>query len=147
MGSQKKAFTTLALFVLVVIGVAASKPHEEKFKNLKVLPKNITGETLKNVMEEFNSALGVDCNFCHSRSQTDTAHLDFESDQKPEKSIARKMIKMSNKINKQFFEANSKYGEENAMLEVKCFTCHHGETHPEEKKEEKKELKKEEPRQ
>jgi hypothetical protein len=53
------------------------------------------------------------------------------SDQKPEKSVARKMITMSNKINKNFFKAKTKYGDENAVLEIRCMTCHHGQPHPE----------------
>lgn len=117
---------TLALFV--VIGVAAIRPPEEKFKNLKILPKNISDETLDKVMNEFSKALGVDCKFCHV--QIDSTHWDMASDQKPEKSVARKMIKMSNKINKEFFKAKTKYGEENAVLEIRCVTCHHGEPHP-----------------
>jgi photosynthetic reaction center cytochrome c subunit len=129
MKSNKKivAVATLALFVL--IGIAASRPPEEKFKNLKVLPKKISDQTIDKVMEEFAKSLGVNCKFCHV--QIDSTNWDMASDQKPEKIVARKMIKMSNKINKDFFKAKTKYGEEEAVLEVRCVTCHHGEPHPE----------------
>jgi hypothetical protein len=53
------------------------------------------------------------------------------SDDRAEKNIARKMISMTNKINKDFFNATTKYGDENALLEIRCVTCHHGEPHPE----------------
>jgi hypothetical protein len=41
------------------------------------------------------------------------------------------MITMTNRINKKFFHGKSKVGEENAVLEVRCVTCHHGTAHPE----------------
>jgi hypothetical protein len=53
------------------------------------------------------------------------------ADDKPEKNIARKMITMSNKINKDFFNATTKYGDENMVLEIRCMTCHRGDPHPE----------------
>lgn len=129
MKSKRKIVVVTVLVLLVVIGVAASRPPEEKFKNLKVLPKNISDQRIDKVMEEFSKALGVKCNFCHV--QIDSTNWDMASDQKPEKNLARKMIKMSNKINKEFFKAKTKYGEENAVLEIHCVTCHRGEPHPE----------------
>ena len=129
MKSRRKIVVGTVVVLLVVTGVAASRPPEEKFKNLKVLPKNISDQRIDKVMEEFSKALGVKCNFCHV--QIDSTNWDMASDQKPEKNLARKMIKMSNKINKEFFKAKTKYGEENAVLEIHCVTCHRGEPHPE----------------
>jgi Photosynthetic reaction centre cytochrome C subunit len=123
----------------VVIGIAASKPPQEKFKNLKVLPKDISEQTLDSVMNEFGKALGVECDFCHVKPADTTAQWDMASDDRPEKNIARKMIEMSNKINKDFFNATTKYGDQNAVLEIRCVTCHHGEPHPEAEVEETKE--------
>ena len=82
-------------------------------------------------MNEFEKALGVGCDFCHVKPADSTANWDMALDDKPEKNIARKMIEMSNKINKDFFNATTKYGDENALLEIHCVTCHHGEPHPE----------------
>ena len=129
MKSNRKIVVIATLTLFVVIGIAASRPPEEKFKNLKVLPRSISEQTIEKVMEEFSKSLGVDCKFCHV--QIDSTNWDMASDQKPEKSVARKMIKMSNKINKDFFKAKTKYGEENAVLEIRCMTCHRGEPHPE----------------
>jgi hypothetical protein len=126
---NNKIIAMAALVVFVIIGIAASKPPEEKFKNLKVLPKNISEKTIDKVMDEFAKSLGVKCNFCHV--QIDSTNWDMASDQKPEKSVARKMIKMANKINKDFFKAKTKYGDDNAVLEIHCVTCHRGEPHPE----------------
>jgi hypothetical protein len=117
--------------IFVMIGIAASKPPEQLYKNLKVLPKNISEQTLDSVMNEFSNALSVECDFCHVKPADTTAQWNMADDSKPEKEVARKMITMSNKINKDFFNATTKYGDENAVLEIHCVTCHHGQPHPE----------------
>jgi hypothetical protein len=123
------AFVLFSLFI--VAGIAATKPPEdEKFKNLKVLPKNISKDDLDKVMDGFKAALGVKCTFCHAPSK-DTAdhHPDFPSDAKPEKNIARKMMKMTQKINKKYFSYNkNEQGE--VVPAIECMTCHRGSEHP-----------------
>src|SRR6516165_10168722 len=97
---------SLVLVICMILGVAATNPPEPpKPKNLKVLPKNISHDDLEKVMDGFKAALGVRCDFCHAKLQSDsTGHkLDFASDEKPEKNIARKMMRMTEKINKKFF--------------------------------------------
>ena len=128
---NKKFIVIGGAVAFVVIGIAASKPPQETFKNLKVLPKDISEQRLDSVMNEFEKALGVGCDFCHVKPADSTANWDMAADDKPDKNIARKMIEMSNKINKDFFNATTKYGDENALLEIHCVTCHHGEPHPE----------------
>jgi hypothetical protein len=71
--------------------------------------------------------LGVKCDFCHVRTADGKA--DFASDEKPEKKIARKMIKMANKINKKYFDY-TKDEQGNAVKALTCYSCHHGEAHP-----------------
>jgi hypothetical protein len=124
---------TVIFFVglFLVLGIAATKPPEEhKFQNLKVLPKNISKEDLDKVMDGFKEALGVKCGFCHAPSKdTSNHHPDFASDEKPEKNIARKMMKMSAKINKKYFSYNkNEQGE--FVPAVECMTCHRGTAHP-----------------
>jgi len=133
---NRRITVVIGLAAFVLIGIAATHPPEGKFKNLKILPKEISEQTLDNVMDEFSHALGVKCNFCHV--QIDSLNWDMASDQKPEKSVARKMIKMANKINKDFFKAKTKYGDEGAVLEIHCVTCHRGEPHPEMEESEEK---------
>ena len=99
---SKRITTLTVLSALVILGVAATKP-DDGYKNLKVLPKNISHDELGKVMHGFNDALGVKCNFCHAQPKEGEQHPDFASDEKAEKLIARKMIKMTNKINKKFF--------------------------------------------
>src|ERR1700689_3631478 len=99
---HRKIFAAIILISFIVFGIAATTPPDEpKHKNLKILPKNISKEDLDKIMDGFKEALGVKCNFCHAPEADATSHhLDFASDAKPEKNIARGMMKMTAKINK-----------------------------------------------
>src|SRR5689334_10159700 len=98
-----KKFIIIAILVVVItISVAAIGPAKPKddFTNLKVLPKNISSKALQKIMvDEFEDGLGVSCNNCHA-SKKDSLHLDYASDEKPEKEIARSMMRMTMDINK-----------------------------------------------
>jgi hypothetical protein len=131
----KKTLVAIIIGLFIVAGIAATKPPEPpKYKNLKILPKNISKEDLDKVMDHFKAALGVKCSFCHAPSK-DTAQKfpDFASDDKPEKLIARKMWKMTSKINSKFFKDN-KNEEGVTVPAIECMTCHRGSPHPEEHK-------------
>ena len=106
MKSFKKIKVIAALSAFVLIGIAAVKhPISKEFKNLQVLPKNITPDSLDKIMDGFNAMLGVNCKYCHYKDKTaDT--LIFDRDDKPEKEIARKMILMTMDINKKYFQFN-----------------------------------------
>jgi hypothetical protein len=127
---RKKFMVIAALVVLVTAGIAANKPADPPtHKNLKVLPKNISHDDLDKVMDEWKAALGVKCNFCHAPMKDNPRKMDFASDEKPEKNIARSMFKMTGKINKKFFHYTK--SEQNPVPPVSCMTCHHGDPHPE----------------
>ena len=132
-----KKFAVVAVFAaLTAIGMSAMRPAEDKppKRNLKVLPKDISHDDLDKTMDAFKTALGVKCNFCHAPSADSSIHhLDFASDAKPEKNIARHMYKMAAKINKKFFSMN-KDDKGDMVQTVTCMTCHHGSPHPNEVK-------------
>jgi len=131
---NKKLLVTLGLMSVVAIGSMTSmtinKPEEPQWKNLKVLPKNISKDQLHEVMEEWEHSLGVHCNFCHARNDA-AKQMDWASDAKPEKEMARDMFKMMNTINKKYFHA--KKDSTGMMLKagVNCNSCHRGTAHPE----------------
>jgi hypothetical protein len=128
---RKKTLVVVMVSLFIAVGIAATKPPEEhKFQNLKVLPKKISMEDLDKVMDNFKVALGVKCNFCHAASKDSASHhLDFASDEKPEKNIARGMMRMTAKINKKYFSFN-KNDQGQMIPTVECMTCHHGSPHP-----------------
>ncbi len=104
------------------------QPQEWKATNLKVLPKNITQEEMKQVMDGFKVALGVKCGFCHAQNAEDPTKLDFASDANPHKETARWMMRMTQRINKKHFNhRDEKKGE---MTQISCMTCHNGQERP-----------------
>ncbi len=124
---RKTILVSVALISVVVISVAFSAPPERKFKNLKVLSKKISEKELDSIMHTFTRGLGVKCDFCHK--PLPDRKMDFASDEKPEKNIARKMMKMATKINKKYF--NYEKDDQGKMItSLTCYSCHHGEAHP-----------------
>lgn len=113
---------------------APSRPPQakERFKNLKVLPKDIDHTTLIAIMHDFEHALNYRCGDCHAASATNPKKLDFASDANPKKDVARHMMKMMAKINKRHFKKKGSFADNyaNAKYEVTCYTCHHGNEHP-----------------
>ena len=127
-----RKFTVVVVFVVAVtISLAAIEParHKDEFTNLQVLPKDISPKALQHIMvDEFQDALGVGCNFCHAQEKG-SLHLDYASDEKPEKEIARSMMRMAMDINKKYFEVEHPVIGDSLMT-VSCNTCHHGVAHP-----------------
>lgn len=130
---KKKIITTTILVALVSAGVAAVNAPKNKFRNLKVLPKDISEAKLDSIMFSYNIALGVKCNFCHvpynkmNFGLKDS--LDYSSDTEPMKENARDMMRMTIEINKKHF-----YFDKNEQPEylhtITCKTCHQGEPFP-----------------
>jgi hypothetical protein len=130
---NQKYVIMLLLIVTVIIGVAAIVPpapvHPKQFVNLKVLPKNISDSLLYEIMKkDFNRGLGVKCGFCHAPNK-DSSGLDFASDAKSEKNIAREMMRMAIGINSQYFKIEHPMIGDQALA-VTCVTCHNGKAFP-----------------
>ena len=129
---QKKKGTIAILVLITVIGIAASHAPINSAKNLKVLPANISDQRLDSIMQSYNKALGVSCDFCHVKSKMwgQTDKLDYAADGEPMKENARDMMRMTIEINsKHFYHDKNK---ESYMLNtVTCITCHRGEPFPE----------------
>lgn len=126
---------------IAIIGGAATpagnvnKPTEQ-YVNLKVLPKDISSKDLQGIMtDDFEDGLGVSCGFCHA-NEKDGHGLDFASDAKPEKEIARAMMRMTIGINKKYFKVkHARLGI--SGLTVTCNTCHKGVAFPDGEAEQK----------
>jgi hypothetical protein len=126
---KKSLAVPLSLVVAAMLCSLALPPQEEKAKNLKVLPKNISHDDLMKTMHFYNKSLGVKCDFCHAKSKDNPQKMDFASDEKEEKETARDMVKMTNRINKKFFKSGKDESGQPVMT-VSCYTCHHGENEP-----------------
>lgn len=126
---RKQVVVILLLAGVVVVGVAALPSAAHQFRNLKVLPKDIDSKDLSRIMiDDFEDGLGVSCTFCHAQRK-DSLQLDYASDSKPEKQVARLMMKMTTGINSKFFKIrHAAIGD--SILVVTCVTCHNGQPHP-----------------
>jgi hypothetical protein len=82
---------------------------------------------MDSVMHHFTASLNVKCTFCHIKREGEE-HPDFASDENKHKLVARDMIRMTNKINKKYFNLASDMRK--ASLMVTCYTCHHGSSEP-----------------
>lgn len=104
---------------------------QTKWENLKVLPQNITKDSLMYLMKGYESALSVDCAFCHAAKQEDPNKLNFASDEKLEKIIARGMITMTNEINTNYFQPYFPDPKPAQVHVANCVMCHRGAVNPE----------------
>ncbi len=92
----------------------AGKPAD-KPKNLKVLPSSWTTAKVNDYMKtKVAKGLGVKCDACHVKD-------DYAADTNKKKLAARKMIALTDGINRHFFKKKPT---------VTCFTCHKGKEAP-----------------
>jgi len=114
----------LAVPVLAQSPKPGAAPAQGHFQNLKVLPKDISDEDLRAMMNGFTRALGVRCEYCHVHEAQAFTREDFAKDDKVTKEKARQMIKMVRDINTNYI-ANLTHRQD-PPVEVQCVTCHHG---------------------
>jgi tetratricopeptide (TPR) repeat protein len=100
----------------------------EKGKNLKVLPKDISKEHLRDTMHGFTRALGVRCAYCHEgEAGKPLSTYDFTSDKNPNKDRAREMMRMLGDIHDHLKKIQPSG---DRAVRVTCYTCHHGRPRP-----------------
>ena len=105
---------TITLFAQQQAGPPQGGGGGGGFKNLKVFPKDMARPQLMGIMQGWTRALGVTCNHCHGD--------DKSTDEKPEKDVARAMVKMMMNL-----RANAAdFLPDNRIAKVSCWTCHRG---------------------
>ncbi len=104
----------------------AEKTAEQAYKNIQVL-KGLPASQMSPLMNSISTSLGVRCNFCHVRQPKDpkTGAEDWawESDDKPAKQTARRMMQMT-------LSLNATYKGDFGNNAVTCYTCHRGKNDP-----------------
>lgn len=128
--------TVLLMAALSACAGQASRPAangagsgESEHQNLQVLPDTISHDALIAVMRNFTGALGVRCAHCHvpyDPAKPDS--LNFASDAKPAKDVARGMMRMVREINGELLPEIPELGEN--RMAVGCVTCHRGAARP-----------------
>jgi Photosynthetic reaction centre cytochrome C subunit len=131
---NKKLTVITTLIVVVMIGVAGTTApaNPSLYKNLKILPQDITEAQMDEIMDvQFSEAMGVKCDYCHVK-EPGADHPDFASDANSKKDIAREMMNMVLKINKDDFLVRKPLIGDSLMV-INCYTCHHGNAFPDNK--------------
>ena len=93
-------------------------------KNLQVLPKDTPAPQVVALMRTFNTALGVQCGYCHVFVAPGDPTNDLASDAKTPKLVARVMMQMVSDINAKLATNIKKPADQ--MTKVECATCHRG---------------------
>jgi len=104
--------------------------------NLQVLPKNLTGKQLRDIMQTWAGSLGVKCGFCHqpdpnSIGPNGRPRLNYADDTKDDKKIARLMYTMTQHINADYISKTEEIDTDAMDMTVTCGTCHRGHEMPE----------------
>jgi hypothetical protein len=100
-------------------------PVEQTRKNIQVL-KGLQEKDLFPLMNYISASMGVRCDYCHVKSGKDANGFDnwiWESDDKPQKLAARRMMRMTMQLNQtNLADFNNQ--------RITCYTCHRGSTDP-----------------
>ena len=116
---------TIASIMLLVASTAGAQYPPKALTNLKVLPADISVDSLLEIMAGFTRALGVRCTYCHTgRDAQPLDSIDFAADTRLAKEKARVMLRMVSAINGEHLTRLATRRTPTAA--VGCFTCHHG---------------------
>ena len=143
-------FAILWLASPITVTAGQRGPGPAASTNLQVLPKDTPPQEVLVLMQQFTQALGVQCTYCHvqppvrlitpeeaaaaenqgqgrGRGQGPLP-MNFAADDKPQKQVAREMLKLVHDINARLSARRGKPA--SAVVQVQCVTCHRGVTEP-----------------
>lgn len=122
-------FATAAALSLSPPAFAQGRFPPDSFKNLKVLSKSISQRALLDTMRGFAMALGVRCVYCHvGKEGQPLDSVNFASDDKRPKKVARVMMHMVMHINEEHLADVP--DRPKPVVVVRCATCHRGIARP-----------------
>ena len=98
-----------------------TQPASQVFKNLKTMGDMPAARLLGVMNMGYGKSLGVSCTHCHVAGA-------WDSDDKPQKQIARDMSAMAARINNELLKGIPNLKGPNAI--VNCTTCHRGQVKP-----------------
>ena len=129
------AFGIVLLFLVPVVAQSQGGGGQSPapMTNLQVWPKDAPRAQVVQTMQAFNESLGVECTYCHV--QEAGGRMDWASDEKREKRVARQMILLRDSINVMMAAIVEKpagagptagAGAPGAPVRVLCRSCHRG---------------------
>jgi hypothetical protein len=141
------ALVTAAVFAVATLAQAPQGPPPSAPRpprtypaptNLKVLPKDTTGQQVHEIMENWAGSLGVHCDTCHTSDPKNLMpngrpRMKFDDDSKPEKQMARIMYTMTEDMKTNYIKKVADLDKmDSPAAPLTCGTCHRGHLDPEE---------------
>jgi tetratricopeptide (TPR) repeat protein len=124
-----RTFRIVALVVPLLASSASAQFPPARATNLQVLPRDISMDSLIDVMGGFTRALGVRCGHCHVHPDGQALEqVDFALDGNPKKATARAMMRMVTAINGEHLARVA--DRRQPAIRVSCVTCHRGVVEP-----------------
>ena len=119
---------TVAAFLIAIAGASISAEQPPAAPAIVDTPtvKVLTGLTVPEFeaeMQLMTQALGLSCGSCHARGN-------FASEANPRKLAGRRMLEMTQMINRQFFPDYKPLDGDSRLGKVTCYTCHQGTERP-----------------
>jgi photosynthetic reaction center cytochrome c subunit len=114
-------------FLVLVAAPSAAQPPGAPWtaENLQYFPKDVTRDRLTQRMREFSFALGVRCQYCHAGGDgVSFEGVSFASDDKPAKTTARAMLRMTDHLNNVTLAQLPSRAQPRVVVD--CATCHRG---------------------
>src|SRR5688572_16019532 len=123
---------TLAVALLLpALELSAQPPGKwppDSLVNVQVFAKNTPVVQVWGQMRTIAFGLGVECTFCHvGPDGARLEQIDFPSDQKRNKLVARQMMRMVQEVNRRL---DSIPARPTPAVTVNCATCHRGVSRP-----------------
>jgi len=109
------------------LGAQAGKFPPDSLINVQIIPKTTPPIQVVGQMRNFAIGLGVRCVFCHVGEDGPLDKIDFASDQKRTKLIARQMMRLAAEVNRRLDTLPQRA---TPPLSVTCATCHRGVSRP-----------------
>lgn len=107
---------------------ATGKWPPDSLVNVRVIPKGTPVLRVSGEMRNIAFGLGVRCTFCHvGQDSAPLAQIDFVSDEKRNKLVAREMMRMVQEVNRRIDSLPTR---PTPTVTVTCATCHRGVSRP-----------------
>lgn len=123
--TRRRLAAVLTASVLLGAAAAAQAPMQPAIAESATITvlKGLTVPQFETEMRHFVQSVGLGCGGCHTRGN-------FASEDNPKKATARRMIEMTQALNRKYFPAFTPAEGETTLGRVTCFTCHQGDATP-----------------
>ena len=123
---MRTRYVSLLLALATAACLSTQPKPASQWRNLKVLPQDISHDDLIALMRGWSQSLGVSCDHCHVQLPplNGRERMDFVTDSEKPKNITRAMLKLTRRMDADVANLARNGGT------VTCYTCHRGKVTP-----------------